>query len=252
MNTSAAGALIVGTLLLPVGCGDQPTTVTAPSTSGPATQPPAPLPPGPPLPPATNFEMTGVVTNEQGVPVAGAVVTMANGAYPSWPSTVSGASGGYRIGFSATPMGNGFVARAQVIAEGYELYWRDLFTNSFANNGFESFRLYPVKRVTAGDSSSVAFPSDVGECTGWVARRCGIVRVTIPSTGTLTVEVTPKDTPAGQPTLEICCVSGNEIYGNPLTLSLDRLGSELLVLIALRNDSTAAESFVVKTSFRTN
>ena len=249
MNRSGAGALMLGTLLLAVGCESQPNTVTAPSTSGPATQPQPPQPP----PPATNFEVTGVVTSEQGVPVAGAVVTMANGPYSSWPSTVSDGSGGYRIAFSATSTGSGFVARAQVIAEGYELYWRSLFTNSFANNNVESFRLYPVKRVTAGDSSVVAFPSDVGECTGWVARRCGIMRVTIPSTGILTVEVTPTDSSGRQPTLEICCVSGNEIYGNPLTLPLDGLvGSELLVLVTLRDDSTAAESFVVKTSFQKN
>ena len=136
MNRSGAGALMLGTLLLAVGCESQPNTVTAPSTSGPATQPQPPQPP----PPATNFEVTGVVTSEQGVPVAGAVVTMANGPYSSWPSTVSDGSGGYRIAFSATSTGSGFVARAQVIAEGYELYWRSLFTNSFANNNVESFR----------------------------------------------------------------------------------------------------------------
>lgn len=246
MHASAAGGVMLGTLLLAAGCGNQPSTVTAPSTAGPVTQPPGPLP-------ATNFEITGVVTNEQGVPVAGAVVTMANGPYPSWPSTVSDGSGGYRIAFSATPSEGGFVARAQVIAAGYELYWRNLFRSSFANDNSESFRLYPIKRVPGGESAAVAFPSDVGECTGWVARRCGIVRVTIPSTGMLTVEVTPTDSSAVKPTLEICCVSGNEIYGNPLTLPLDGLlGSELLVLVTLRDDSIAAESFVVNTSFQRN
>jgi hypothetical protein len=81
-----------------------------------------------------------------------------------------------------------------------------------------------------------------------VARRCGIVRVTIPGSGSLTVEVTPTDQSAVQPTLEIRCVLGNEIYGNPLTLSLDGLvGNELSVLIALRDSSTTTESFVVKT-----
>jgi hypothetical protein len=46
---------------------------------------------------------------------------------------------------------------------------------------------------------------------------------------------------------------GNEIYGNPLTLSLDGLiGGELSVLIALRDDGTVAESLVVNTSIQTN
>ena len=205
------------------------------------------------------FEVSGVVTNEQGVPVAGAVVTMAhwlNGVV-RWPSAVSDASGAYRIGFSATaPLWSPtsrFVARAEVVAEGYELFWRSLTADLGSTNLVGNFPLYTIRRVAAGDSLVAAFPPDVGECPGWVAARCGIVRVTIPSTGMLTVEVARTDQSSGQPTLQICCVAGDEIYGNPLTLSLDGLlGSELSVLIALRDDSAAAESFVVKTTLRSH
>jgi hypothetical protein len=230
-RTEAANALILGTLLLAAGCGNEATTVTAPPTSD-----------------TTNFAVTGVVTNDQGVPVGGAVITMAQGAYPHWPSTVSDASGAYLIAFPTTATG-GFVARAQVVAEGYELYWRGLYATS-SNSLVASFALYPIKRVPAGNSIVVGFPSDVGECTGWVAARCGIIRVTVAHGGTLTVQVTPEDRSAAQPALEMCCVGGSEIYGNPLTLSVD--GGESTVLIALQRGSTAAESFVVKTSLRAN
>ncbi|MBA3642272.1 MAG: carboxypeptidase regulatory-like domain-containing protein [Acidobacteria bacterium] len=251
MKASAAPALVLGTLLLAVGCGGEPTTATAPSTSGPATLPQ-------PRPPTSGerFEVTGVVTTDQGVPVAGAVVTMAHwfGGVLHWPSAVADTSGAYRIGFSATVLPGSagqFVARAEVVAEGYELYWHSLKAALDSNNLVANFQLYPIRRVAAGNSMVAAFPSDVGECTGWVAARCGIVRVTVPHAGNLTVEVTPTDQSAGQPTLEICCVSGNEIYGNPLTLSVGG-GSESTILIGLRPGSTAAESFVVKTSLRTN
>jgi len=74
---------------------------------------------------------------------------------------------------------------------------------------------------------------------------------TVPRAGNLTVEVTPADRSAGEPNLEICCVSGNEIYGNPLTLAVGG-DSESTVKIGLRRGSAEAESFVVKTSLRTN
>ena len=250
-------ALFVAALLLPIGCGDRTATATAPSQNGPATQPPPPRPPTD----SEQFEVSGIVTNDRGNPVAGAVVTMAhyNGGVIHWPSTVADTSGAYRISFSGEVLRrtvDRFVARAEVVAEGHELSWYSVtqpLTSTGPHKLIGNFRLYPIKRVRAGDSAEVTFPSDVGECTGWVAERCGVVRVTIPSTGTLTVEVTPTDQSPGQPTLEICCVSGNEIYGNPLTLTLDGLrGSELAVYIGLRRGSTVSESFVVKTALRPN
>lgn len=250
MRVSAAGTLFLGGLLLHIGCGDEWNTATAPSQPTPTTQP------GPPAS-SEQFEIAGRVTNDQGAPVAGAVVTMAHyvGGSILWPSAVADTSGAYRINFSGNVLQRSvdrFVARAEVTADGYELHWAELtqpvgWTGS--NNLVGDFRLYAIKRVTAGGSVMVTFPSDLGLCTGWVAQRCGIVRVTIPSTGTLTVEVTRTDQSSGLPQLEICCVSGNEIYGNPLTLGLDGLrGSELTVNIGLRPGTIAAESFVVKTS----
>lgn len=245
MKAPAAPAFVLGTLLLAVGCGGEPTTAPAPSTSGPATlpQPPSPTTGKP-------FEVTGTVTNDQGVPVPGAVVTMAHylGEVIHWPSTVADTSGAYRISFPAAVKQSGFVARVEVVADGYALYWYSLIGRG---SGVHNVRLYPIRRVAAGDSLEVGFPSDVGHCPGWVAERCGMVRVTVPRRGNLTVEVTPTDQSAGQPDLEICCVSGDEIYGNPLTFSIDA-STELTVKIGLRRGSTAAESFVVKTSLGTN
>ncbi len=93
MKASAARALVLGTLLLVAKCGgDEPPTATAPSPPGAATVPQ----PGPPVPSTHPFEVTGIVTNDDGVPVAGAVVTMAHylNGVAQWPSTSRGQIGG--------------------------------------------------------------------------------------------------------------------------------------------------------------
>ena len=74
------------------------------------------------------FNVAGVVTDERGAPMAGAVVTMAHwvGGHVEFPSVSTDATGGYAISFTANPLGSSFVARAQVVAEGYEEYWRSL------------------------------------------------------------------------------------------------------------------------------
>ena len=82
--------------------------------------------------------------------MAGAQVILAHwlGGKTQWPSTLTDASGSYRIRFTATPFVNGFVARAQVTADGYEEYWRNI-TRSASSTFVENFRLDRVVRVTA-------------------------------------------------------------------------------------------------------
>lgn len=256
----AAVALIGVGALLGVACGqDRP----APTTPSESTITASPQPPQPqPANQAETFDVSGTVTDDRGAPLAGAKVTMAHYGAGGilWPSVVADVSGRYRIGFSGTVMPRGqdrFVARAEVVADGYELYWSEVTqpTNWTGPNTLTaSFPLYPIRRVAADGSTDVSFPSDVGLCTGWLGARCGIVRLTIPAaTGSLTVHVTPADDFAAAPTLEICCVSGNEIYGNPLTLKLDGFrGSEVAVLIGLDRSRIAGQSFRVRTSLQPN
>ena len=193
------------------------------------------------------FEVAGVVTDERGTPMAGAVVTMAMGGPAShWPSALTDASGSYKISFTAMP--NVFVARAQVVAEGYEEYWRSIMRSTGATTFIENFRLDRIIRVTAGDSIVLTVPPDVGECRGWVAQVCPIVRVTVPSQGHLTIEVHPIGQSAELPPVEVCCVDGNETYGNPITVPVSS-ERELEVKVGLRRGVTPPLAFLVKTSF---
>ena len=99
--------------------------LTACDGRGPATPTGAAPPPN-----GEPFEVTGVVTDDQGVPLADAAVTMRYwlGGFVKAPSVLTEASGGYTISFTSNPwmMGTGGrgAARAEIFAEGYEQYER--------------------------------------------------------------------------------------------------------------------------------
>jgi hypothetical protein len=225
----------------------------APRPAPAAPSPPSPtIQPGPPAPPAANrvsIEVTGTVSDEHGVAMPNAVVTM--GLYGigarNWPLVQTDASGRYSIAFEAVPFGNGFVARAQVVADGYEEYWRNL-RSSGAAILVQNFRLKPITRITAGESIVLTVDPDQGDCRGWVAAVCAPVRLAIPAAGRLTIEVVGVETTAEPPRLEVCCESGDERYGNPITLSVAP-GPDLQLMIGLGTGISTARSFRVTTLF---
>ncbi len=237
--------VVVMALLLGAGCDGL--TPTQPNLS---TQPSSPRQP-PPVNKNT-FEVTGIVTDERGAPMPGAVVTMAHyvGEQVNWPAVPTDASGSYRINFTATPLGSGFVARAQVGADGYDEYWRSLKGSDGRTAFVENFRLNLLARIAAGESMVLTVPPDLGECRSWVAAVCAVVRITIPKAGRLTVEAVANDATRERPPLEICCESGNEVYGTPVTLTVAP-GPELLLLIGLGQGISTPRSFMVKTAFET-
>jgi hypothetical protein len=232
--------LFVMALLAAAGC-DAPTP----------TQPTPSAQPGPrPFIPVASFEFTGIVTGEGGAPMPGAVVTVAHyqgGEAVHWPTVPTDASGTYRIGITASTLSNGWVARVQVAANGYEEYWRDIKVGA-GTQFLENFRLYRLTRLAPGDSTVLTVPSDLGECRSWFAAVCAVVRITRPTAGRLTVEAVSDDTMADRPPLEVCCESGHEVSGNPLTMSIAP-GRELELLIGLGQSVSTTRSFKVKTSF---
>ncbi|AMY08856.1 hypothetical protein LuPra_02062 [Luteitalea pratensis] len=244
MNTFCRTALpiLLPTVLLACdGRGPtEPTTVTQPTAAG---------QPAPPPPPGQTFNVAGVVTDERGAPMAGAVVTMAHwvGGHVEFPSVSTDATGGYAISFTANPLGSSFVARAQVVAEGYEEYWRSLMGTG-GTTFTETFRLHRVTRMTAGDAMTLSVPPDTGECRGWVAEVCPIVRVVVPTDGRLRIEVIPSDGSAPTPPVEVCCVRGSEEYGNPITVPV-AAGVELEVKVGMPRGYTTIQSFRVMTAF---
>lgn len=247
MNTLIRCLLVSPAVIAAFSCDSRtpvaPSAPSASSTPQPSQQQQRPLAAEP-----ERFEVSGGVTDNRGAPLVGAKVTMATtAAYPNWPSVLTDALGAYRVIFSANTLqweAGRFVARAEVVAPEYELYWRNLVATT-ASTLNESFRLQRIQRVVAGRSIVVTFVSDIGACPGWVAQVCGTVRITVPTKANVTVDVV--GTSGQQPTLEACCVSGNEIYGNPITVPADG-GMELEVLIGLGSGAPTGQSFEVKTS----
>ena len=238
--------LFVIALLAAAGC-DSPTptqpTPTQPTQQTPSTQ----SGPRPPIPVAS-YEITGIVTGEGGAPIPGAVVTVAHymgGESVHWPRVSTDASGNYRIGITASQLSNGWVARVQVAADGYDEYWRNLKVGA-GTQFLENVRLYRLTRVAAGDSTVLMARPDLGECRSWMAAVCAVVRITIPKAGRLTVEAVSDDTITERPPLEVW--GNEEVYGNPLTLSVAP-GPELELLIGLRQGVSTPRPFKVKTSF---
>ena len=200
------------------------------------------------------FEVTGVVTDDQGVPVAGAEVTMSHwlGGIVRRPSMRTDASGGYTIGFTSNPWMGGTsgrgAARAEVVAEGYDWYWRTV--PATIPRPVENFRLHRIKRVTAGGSIVLSVTPENGECTGWLPGPCGRLRVSALADGNLMIEAVPTQVGAGLPQIEVCCVSGGERGGNPVTLPVTA-GTEVWVEVGQPPGPagfTTGESVIVKTS----
>lgn len=242
MRTLSHGAMAVVLVIVATGCqGGSPTTPaeTRPPSAG-----------GTPALPsnAIAYEVTGTVIDDRGVPVVGAEVTMRHylEGHIRSPSVRTDAAGGYTIAFTANPWtgGGGGAATAEVRADGYDWYNR---TIQPVNPRIENFRLQPITRVTAGDSVVVSVTSENGDCHGWLYGPCGRLRVVTPAGGSVTVEAVATEQGATPPALEVCCVAGNEVYGNPVTLSVTA-GMELWVEVGQSRDANPSRSVLVKTS----
>ena len=235
-------------LILVSGCDGrgpaEPTLATQPTTS---TQPPRPSRP------TADFEVAGVVTDDRGTPSPGAMVTMAHyqgGEAAKFPAVKTDAAGNYRISFTASTLGNGFVARAQVVADGYEEYWRNIIQSAGHTSFVENFRLPRITRIVAGSSVVLSVPSDAGLCRSDSGEVCGYLRVTVPAEGNVSIEVVPTTANAPTQGVEVCC-GENETYGSygkPITLRV-RAGVELSVGLGMRQGFTTTQTFLVKTSF---
>jgi hypothetical protein len=253
MKTAVCRTVVLVTLVLAMACnGRGPTT---PSTS---TTPPTPtFPPSAPRPPqgpVMSFEMTGLVTDDEGTPIAGATVTALLDHYTG-PSVVTDASGRYSIRFAsargsnAGPLGTELaVAMAFIESPGYDWYERYILapTEQFVEN----FRLHRIRRITAGEQAVVTVAPDDRVCgIDWSPGRetiCGTIHIVARTDGILTVEAVP--TGAGS-TIHRLQVYDSRVggTGNPVSIPVTA-GTEYVADLALPWGFKASQSFVVTTS----
>lgn len=230
-------------LLAVAGCDGSTPTEPRPPAQLPTL--PSTLPqPAPSV--SQRFELTGTVTDQQGTPLAGAVVTMGlwQVPYPHWPTARADKTGTYWINFTATArLSDTFLARAQVTADGHEEYWRNVWANG-RTSFVENLRVNRVTRISAGESIVLSVRPDPGECSGdWDGFPCTILRITVAKAGRLTIEAMSTET-AVRPPMEICC----DRWGNPVTVTVAS-GEELVVKIGVGQGISTAQSVTVKTSY---
>jgi hypothetical protein len=197
------------------------------------------------------FEVSGVVTDDHDQPIGAVVVTMAywlNGLLRR-SSAGTDASGRYTIGFTSSPWtspSGRWAARAEIMADGYDWYWRTV--TATGKPLIENFRLLPIKRITPGESIAVSVVPDNGDCLGWLYGPCGRVTVEPLTDGQVTIAADPIDQQASLPELEVCCVSGSEKYGNPVTIPVTA-GTAVSVEVGQTGPSVVpSRTVIVKTS----
>jgi hypothetical protein len=243
--------LLVAVLLAAACDGRGPTTPTSPSA------PPAAVP-SPPRQ-SMSFEMTGVVTDDDGPPVPGAKVAVWRD-YVDVPSMLTDGSGAYKLKFTAVP-GSAYVlnwdpagtedavAFVTVEASGYEPYARYILGTT--QDLVENIRLHRIKRITAGESAVLTIVPDDTVCVldVWPGREliCGTLRVVAPDNGIMTVEAVPTQATSELPMLEFFGNQTGAPRANPTALRVTA-GIEYTIKVEVPRGFTGSQSFVVKTS----
>jgi hypothetical protein len=235
-----------------------------PSKSSPAA-PSAPAVPATTASPSapvqqTTCEMTGVVTDDQGLPIPSAVVIAFLDDFVFSQVNADG-TGHYNVRFSSSPGGAyipprdppgaaGAVVIADVSAPGYDPYAQ--FISASAIQFAKNFRLHRQRQIVAGDAATVNVLPDDGLCVTdvWPGRDMVCHRIhIIPSTdGLLTVEAIAADGGQTPQFFEVWRLDGRG--GNATAPGSIRVtaGSEVVVAIGVPWGLTAERSFLAKTN----
>jgi hypothetical protein len=209
-------------LISAAACGSNPSPA-APST-------PSAVPASVPRPTST-FHATGIVTDDDGSPVTGAMVTIRpfvdgrNSASPVLGMTDG--SGFYSIDFDANRYESG-VASVKAARPGYDPS-HNIIPTSAIQDVSQNVRIYRIKQVIAGESTVLTvLPGDTlcGDNDQFV---CRTVHIAAPADGLTTLQVVPTPSAAnagleilGQGSAYYCCAvtdrisvtAGTEVVAN--------------------------------------
>ena len=262
--------IVLAVSLLPAACDSR--APTSPALTGRVTRlttahshaahTPARCRPSPPRQ-SNTFEMTGVVTNEAGTPLAGASleiwVDYGNEHGPT-ASDLTNARGAYKVNFASLLGSNHYpqfdpagtrqaVAFVTVEASGYEPYAR--YVLGTHQHLVENIRLHRIQRITAGESAVLTIASDDSVCVidAWPGREliCTRLRVVAPQDGIMSVEAVPTQPGFELRMLEVWGGGTGAPRGNPTALRVTG-GTEYTVAVGVPWGIDASQSFVVKTS----
>jgi hypothetical protein len=208
------------------------------------------------------YEVTGMVIDEDGRPLAGAAVAF-DFVSPDNPSRFAqlqvrtDAAGYYRINFTAAPAGYaGSVAFARANKDGYEADNRWFRAETYGSH-ILNFHLYRSRRLTAGETTTVAIAPDDSICFNNFHDSpglgpdyiCRTVRIMAPIDGVMTIEAI-SDANGIHPSLTVETVNASASvwrFENPTSIPVSA-GTEVMANIELPARSSTRESFTLKTA----
>jgi hypothetical protein len=208
------------------------------------------------------YEVTGMVIDEDGRPLADAAVAFDfvspdNPSRYAQPQVGTDAAGNYRISFAAAPAGHaGSVAFARANKDGYEADNR-WFRGETYGSHILNFHLYRSRRLTAGETTTVAIAPDDSICFNNVRDFpglgpdyiCRTVRIVAPIDGVMTVEALSVANGA-HPSLAVETVNPAPYlwrFENPTSIPV-AAGTEVMANIEMPASSSTRESFTLKTA----
>jgi hypothetical protein len=198
---------------------------------------------------ASTFHVTGVASDDDGAPVAGANLWVYPGA-PGIPmgSGVTDERGAYSFDFKSTSSSGPMGLNAD--SPGHEPFVGFLFPDAVSHTASMNVRLYRIKRLTAGESTVVTIVPGDTNCGFDSELTCRTVRVSVPSDGLLTMSCDPQGDDNGGPGLTIVGYNDRVTCRNCSVFSPWRLtaGTERAVDIGMWGQSMASQSCVFKTS----
>ena len=261
--------VVVAVVFQTVACGSSVPTAPAPVVSLAPVSPPVVSPePSGPAPPASpsvpvpiTYEMTGVVSDNDGIPIPSAVVWATVGDFDQAPPVYADGAGRYSVRFVSFP-GKIYAAgydppgasQAVVIATadapGYDPY--SAFVSAPAEQFSRNLRLHRQRRIAVGEAAVLNVLPEDSICVvdAWPGREMVCRRVhIIPSTdGLLTVTAAPTD--GGEPArfFEAWRLDGRGGQStNPASLRV-AAGSEVIVAVGVRSGQVASRSFLITTA----
>jgi hypothetical protein len=179
-------------------CGN-PSALPAMPTPAPAASAPVCVPGS-----CQTIRISGVATDDDGRPVAGARVTVrpfAPGQAPPAIVATTDAAGSYRVEFEGMRDAAGGLGTVLAEHPGHENYWRYLGP-AFAAQTIQNVHLYRTSQIRPGERVPIIVRPDDSVCgldDEWV---CRTVRIAAPQTGTLTLTLVTHD-PQDQTGLEV-------------------------------------------------
>ena len=220
------------------------------------------------------FQLTGVVTDDDGNPMSGAKVNIGFVALDGSSGHVPGVTnelGVYAVDFRALPGARGFVFSGPAITQDTAaLAWVQApgcigplddplpgcaydpdtrFISSATPQVTQNFRLHRISHVKAGESTTLTIvPADRVCGFETLDLICRTLRIVVPIDGTMKVEAVRAQGASATARLYLLAVGlGTETTGNPTSIAVTA-GTEVMVNVGVPWGASTSQTFVVNSS----